>query len=84
MLKGSAGNYILQPLNPDGNPAHYPESSLLPDVIISDDVPGIPAIDYGLGPSSDGISVTINVNLAGVNTPMDLPFYFKLWTTQPF
>lgn len=79
MLKGSAGNYILHPLDDKGNPLHYARAGLMADAISDSGVPFVCSVSYGLGPGSDGIQVT--VYNSETQAMSDEPFMFKLYTT---
>ena len=81
MLKGSAGNYILQPLDAKGNPLHYPSKALLPIPIVTGGAPYKAIPTFGLGPSSDGIQVLV---YDATNTLVDQEFYFALSVNSGF
>lgn len=71
MIKGSTGNYILQPED------HRPSTEWLAHAINSTGIPFICSIVYGIGPTSDGIQVTVyNTETQAV---ADEPFQFILW-----
>jgi hypothetical protein len=81
MLKGSAGTYILQPLDDNGNVLHYPLKALIPVVNITEGIPFIASPTYGIGPSADGIQV---LTYDTTFTLSDAAFYFTLYTAAGF
>jgi hypothetical protein len=75
MIKGTAGNYILQPLDDKGNPLHYPLKAVIPKVQIGEGLPFTGSPHFGFGPSSDGILV---LTYDPTPTLSDASFYFTL------
>ena len=53
MIKGSAGNYIIQPAD------HFAQADLMAIAISAEGIPFLPSLTYGLGPTGDGVQVLV-------------------------